>query len=41
LKGKFTIPVKTGPSWPHPVIQGGELFLRDNDTLMCFDLAKK
>jgi len=41
LKGTFPIPVVTGPSWPHPIIQDRKLFLRDNDTLMCFDIAKK
>ena len=39
-KGMFTIPVKTGESWPHPSIADGRLFLRDNDTLMCFDIKK-
>jgi outer membrane protein assembly factor BamB len=40
-KGMFTIPVKTVESWPHPSIAGGCLYLRDNDTLMCFDIKKK
>ena len=39
--GMFTIPVKTGESWPHPSIANGCLYLRDNDTLMCFDIKKK
>jgi len=25
-------------SWPHPVIAGGRLYLRDQDTLLCYDL---
>jgi len=40
-KGMFTIPVKTVESWPHPSIAAGRLYLRDNDTLMCFDIKKK
>ena len=26
-------------SWPHPVVAGGRLYLRDQDTLTCFDLS--
>lgn len=26
------------PSWPHPVVAGGLLFLRDQETLLCYDL---
>ena len=25
-------------SWPHPVIAGGKLYLRDQDVLLCYDL---
>jgi len=38
LKGKFMAPVRNGPSWAHPVIHDGKLYLRSHDTLMCFDL---
>ncbi|MCS7304629.1 MAG: PQQ-like beta-propeller repeat protein [Thermoguttaceae bacterium] len=38
LKGKFMAPVRKGPSWAHPVIHDGKLYLRSHDTLMCFDL---
>ncbi|HOM18302.1 MAG TPA: PQQ-like beta-propeller repeat protein [Thermoguttaceae bacterium] len=38
LKGKFMAPVRNGPSWPHPVIHDGKLYLRSHDSLMCFDL---
>lgn len=41
LKGSFKLAAKNGPSWPHPVISGGKLFLRDNDNLMCYDIQKK
>ncbi len=38
-KGKFTIPRK-GESWPHPVIAGGKLYLRNQDELLCYDVKK-
>jgi outer membrane protein assembly factor BamB len=39
LKGKFTIPNVKDPSWPHPTIIGGKLYLREQDTLYCYDVA--
>jgi outer membrane protein assembly factor BamB len=42
LKGSFDIPEKSGsPSWQHPVIANGKLYLRDQDKLHCFDVKKK
>ncbi len=41
VKGKFTIATKNGKSWPHPVIAGGKLYLRDQDVLNCYDVKKK
>ena len=41
LKGKFKIATKHGESWPHPVIAGGKLYLRDQDSLLCYDVKKK
>lgn len=39
---KFQIPAKTGlPSWPHPVIAGGRLYLREQDSLLCYDIKVK
>jgi outer membrane protein assembly factor BamB len=39
LKGKFRLPYDSGfPSWPHPVIAHGKLYIRDQDVLMCFDV---
>lgn len=29
------------PSWSHPVVSGGKLFLREGDYLLCYDLRKK
>lgn len=38
LRGKFQAPVSDGPSWAHPVIHDGKLYLRAHDTLMCYDV---
>lgn len=35
---QFKIPDQTQPSWPHPVIAGGKLYLREQDHLLCYDL---
>jgi outer membrane protein assembly factor BamB len=40
VKGKFPIAVKNGNSWPHPVIAGGKLYLRDQDDLVCYNIKK-
>ena len=37
-KGSFTIPNVTRPSWPHPVVAGGRLYLREQDTLYVYDV---
>lgn len=39
LKGTFKIPNVRDPSWPHPTIIGGKLYLREQDTLYCYDVA--
>lgn len=36
LKSSFTLASKNGKSWPHPVIHNGKLYLRDQDTLLCY-----
>jgi outer membrane protein assembly factor BamB len=41
LKGQFTIPRGSTPSWQHPVISGGRLYLRDQDRLLCYDVKAK
>jgi outer membrane protein assembly factor BamB len=28
------------PSWSHPVIVGGRLYLREGDTILCYDVSK-
>jgi outer membrane protein assembly factor BamB len=41
-KGRFEQPDRTrSPAWAHPVIANGKLYIRDQDTLYCYDVAKK
>lgn len=41
-KGQFTQPDRSKQAaWPHPVVVGGKLYLRDWDTLFCYDLKAK
>jgi outer membrane protein assembly factor BamB len=41
-KGRFAQPNRSGKnSWPHPVIAGGKLYLRDQDVLLCYDVKQK
>ena len=37
----FQIPDGSTPSWAHPVVAGGRLYLRDKDRLLCYDLKGK
>ena len=39
LISQFKLPSHNGESWPHPVIAGGKLIIRDQDELFCFDLT--
>jgi outer membrane protein assembly factor BamB len=38
--GSFMIPDVERESWPHPVIAGTRLYLREQDNLFCYDLAQ-
>jgi outer membrane protein assembly factor BamB len=38
-KGTFKIPGVEQPSWSHPVIAGGKLYLREQDALYCYDVS--
>src|SRR5262245_46859275 len=38
VKGSFRIPNGATPSWSHPVVAGGRLYLRDQDRLLCYDV---
>jgi outer membrane protein assembly factor BamB len=37
-KGRFTIPDKGLPSWAHPVVSDGRLYVRNQDTLLVYDI---
>jgi outer membrane protein assembly factor BamB len=39
-KGTFRIPGVEQPSWSHPVIAGGKLYLREQDALYCYDVKQ-
>ena len=38
LKGAFLAKHVDGPSWSHPVVSNGMLYLREQDKLMCYRL---
>jgi outer membrane protein assembly factor BamB len=40
LQSKFLLPTHNSESWSHPVIVDRRLYLRDQDNLLCFDIAK-
>jgi outer membrane protein assembly factor BamB len=41
LRGRFEQPEEAGPpTWPHPVISGGRLYLRDQNLLFCYDVSE-
>ncbi len=40
VKGAFSIPGVSHPSWAHPVIAGGKLYLREQDNLYVYDLKR-
>jgi hypothetical protein len=37
-KGRFEIPDKGQLSWAHPVISDGRLYVRNQDTLLVYDV---
>ncbi|MHC4645683.1 MAG: outer membrane protein assembly factor BamB family protein [Planctomycetota bacterium] len=39
VRGSFMLDTIGKYSWPHPVIHDRKLYLRDNDTLMCYDIS--
>jgi outer membrane protein assembly factor BamB len=41
LKSTFQLPGTGQPSWPHPAIAEGRLYLRDQDLLFAYDIQKK
>ena len=40
-KGRFKIEQGSLPTWSHPVVNGGRLFIRDQDTIYSFDVREK
>jgi outer membrane protein assembly factor BamB len=40
-KGRFSNPDKGLPSWAHPVISGGRLYLRNQDSVMAYDVKAR
>jgi outer membrane protein assembly factor BamB len=40
-KGRFRIQQGNQPTWAHPVVAGGRLYLRDQDTIYAFDVREK
>ena len=40
-KGRFRIQQDSLPTWSHPVVAGGRLYLRDQDTIYAFDVREK
>jgi outer membrane protein assembly factor BamB len=41
-KGRFDQPDRSKKNaWPHPVIIGGKMYIRDQDVLLCYDLKAK
>ena len=41
LKGEFKLATNNGKSWPHPVVVDGLMYLRDQGTLLCYDVRQK
>jgi outer membrane protein assembly factor BamB len=39
--GRFQLRTGNLPTWSHPVVSGGKLFIRDQDTLYAYDVAAK
>lgn len=41
VAGTFQLPEVGGPSWSHPVVAGGKLYLREQDQLYVYDVTAK
>jgi len=42
VRGRFKQPDRSRQNaWPHPVLANGKLYLRDQDVLLCYDVAEK
>ncbi|HLL75514.1 MAG TPA: PQQ-binding-like beta-propeller repeat protein [Pyrinomonadaceae bacterium] len=40
-KGRFSIQQGSLPTWTHPVVAGGRLYIRDQDTIYAYDVKQK
>ena len=40
-KGRFRLQQGSLPTWTHPIIAGGRLYLRDQDTIYAYDVREK
>ncbi len=40
-KGQFKLPTSNKPSWPHPVVIGGKLYIREQELLLAYDVRRK
>jgi outer membrane protein assembly factor BamB len=40
-KGRFRIAQDSLPTWAHPVVAGGRLYIRDQDTIYAYDVREK
>jgi outer membrane protein assembly factor BamB len=40
-KGSFKIPGSNSNSWAHPVVIGGRMYLREKETILCYDVRGK
>ena len=40
-RGRFRIPQDSLPTWAHPIVAGGHLFIRDQDTVYAYDVRQK
>jgi outer membrane protein assembly factor BamB len=40
-KGRFSIPDRGLPSWAHPVVSGGRLYIRNQGTLTSYDVRAR
>jgi hypothetical protein len=40
-KGRFSIPDQGLPSWAHPVVSGGRLYIRNQGVLTAYNVAAR
>ena len=39
--GRFQIQTGGAPTWSHPIVSNGKLFIRDQDNIYAFDVRQK